>query len=102
MLQQRGGVRRYVRNRHKECCVTVGRNADVGRVHKHRADHGVGAQGDRDPSGGNGTSRRRVHAQEGTAVEVLVRAKRQGVLFVRPVKFVVPDILHDSRQTRHV
>ena len=102
MLQQRGGVRRYVWNRHKERRVTVGGDADIGRVHQHWADHGLGAQGDRDPRGGNGTSRRRLHAQEGTTAQVPVRAKRQGVLFVRPFQFVVPDLLHDARQTRHV
>lgn len=56
----------------------VGRVADVRRVHRHRADHGLGQQGHRDPRRRHGQPRRRFHAQEGPAAQVPLRAQRQG------------------------
>lgn len=53
--------------------VSVGRDADVGGVHRHRPDNGVGQQGHRDPVRGERPPRRRVHAQEGAATQVPLR-----------------------------
>ena len=50
----------------------MGRAADLGGVHRHGADHGLGQQGDRDPQRGDRPPRRGLHAQEGTETQVLV------------------------------
>ena len=44
---------------------------------------------------------RRVHAQEGSEVEVLVRKKWQGLFQLRQGRFLMPNLLHDAQQTGH-
>ena len=50
----------------------VGRAAHQRGLHRHRPDHGLGQQGDRDPQRGDRSPRRGLHAQEGTETQVLV------------------------------
>lgn len=47
VLRQRGRLREHDGPRLQEHRAAVGRNADVGRVHRHRPDHGLGQQGNR-------------------------------------------------------
>lgn len=79
----------------------MGRDADVGGVHRHGADHGLGQQGHRDPLRGERPPGRRVHAQEGAAAQVPLRAQRQGVLLLGQGRLLLPDLLHDPQQARH-
>ena len=79
-------------------CPAMGRAADLRGVHWHRADHGMGQQGHRDPVGGVRPPRRRLHAQEGAEAQVSVRAQRQGLLQLGQGRLVLSDLLHDSEQ----
>ena len=51
----------------------MGRAADLCGVHRHRADHGLGQQGHRDPERGDWPLGRGVHAQKGAETQVPVR-----------------------------
>ena len=53
-------------------CAAVGGASHQRGLHRHRADHGLGQQGDRDPQRGDRPPRRGLHAQEGTETQVLV------------------------------
>ena len=48
MLRQRRRLRRHLRQNHQERRSSVGRIADVRRLHRHRTNHGMGKQGHRD------------------------------------------------------
>ena len=74
----------------------MGRAADLRGVHRHRADHGLGQQGHRDPVGGVWPPGRRLHAQEGAEAQVSVRAQRQGLLQLGQGRVVLSDLLHDT------
>lgn len=78
--------------------LSVGRNADVCRIHWHRANNGLGQQSHRDPLCRIWTPRRRVHAQESTTTQVLMWAQRQSILFLSQRRILLSDILHDSQQ----
>lgn len=82
------------------CCISVGRDANVSGVHRHRPDHGLGKQSNRNPLRRVGSPRWRVHAQEGAETQVPLRTERQSVLQQRQERFFLSNLLYDVEQTR--
>ncbi|XP_061499575.1 serine/threonine-protein kinase mig-15 isoform X22 [Anopheles gambiae] len=101
LLRQRRCLRQHDGPGVEEHRAAVGRNANLRRVHRHRPDHGLGQQSNRDSFGRNRPPGRCVYAQKGAASQVPVRAERQGFLQQCQRRLILSDLLHDVEQTGH-